>query len=190
MEKFIYSRVSTVEQNVEQQTKLLREAYPDVSEVFEDKFSGKEVDRPELNRLKDKVRKGDIVYCYDVSRLARNTKDAIELVEFFTDKGVSLVVHKLDNTDIASGTGKLMFTMLAAFAEMERTNMLEKQAIGIERAKAEGKYRGKKVSPDTIAKCKEALELVEKMKYSKKKAASQVGIGVSTFYKWLAERNR
>ena len=137
-----YIRVSTQEQNEARQIEGLKKY--DIEKTFIEKVSGKNItDRPELQSLLDFVREGDTVYIHDFSRLARSTKDLLEIVERLTDKGVHLVSNK-ENVDTSTPTGKLMLTMIGAIAEFERQNLLDRQAEGIAIAKAEGKYKGRK----------------------------------------------
>jgi DNA invertase Pin-like site-specific DNA recombinase len=140
--KVAYVRVSTIEQNEQRQIEGLSKY--DIEKWFTEKVSGKNTtDRPELNNMIDFVREGDTVYIHDFSRLARSTKDLLEIVERLTAKGVHLVSNK-ENIDTSTPTGKLMLTMIGAIAEFERQNMLDRQAEGIAIAKREGKYRGRK----------------------------------------------
>ncbi|WP_415899333.1 recombinase family protein [Neptuniibacter sp. QD48_11] len=157
--KFIYARVSTEDQNVDQQVVELEKVHGPVDEVLTEKRSGKDTDnRPVLQRLIDKVRKGDSVIVYDISRLGRSVKDVLELEETFREKQVRLIISALGDLDITSSTGKMVVTTLAAVAEMQRTEMLEKQAIGIERAKEEGKYKGRSKDVRLRSEIKSELE--------------------------------
>ena len=140
--KVAYVRVSTVEQNEARQIEALEKH--GIEKWFTEKVSGKNTtDRPELNSLLDFVREGDTIYIHDFSRLARSTKDLLEIVEQLNRKGVHLVSNK-ENVDTSTATGKLMLTMIGAIAEFERQNMLDRQAEGIAIAKREGKYKGRK----------------------------------------------
>jgi DNA invertase Pin-like site-specific DNA recombinase len=186
--QYIYSRVSTVEQNVEQQSTELKKKYK-YDGLFEDEFSGKSLDRPEMNRLIDVLVSGDSVVFYDISRIGRNTMDVVGFCNDMQAKGVNIIIHTLGGVDITSPTGKMVLTTLSAIAEMQRTEMLEKQRIGIARAKEEGKYKGKQQSKVTVAKCTEALNLINKMEYSKEKAAKAAGVGVATLYRYIKEHS-
>ena len=140
--KVAYVRVSTVEQNEARQVEALEKH--GIEKWFTEKVSGKNIiDRTELQNMLDFVREGDTVYIHDFSRLARSTKDLLELVEKLNGKGVHLVSNK-ENIDTSTPTGKLMLTMIGAIAEFERQNMLDRQAEGIAIAKREGKYKGRK----------------------------------------------
>ena len=140
--KVAYVRVSTVEQNEARQIEALEKH--GIEKWFTEKVSGKNTtDRPELKNMIDFVREGDTVYIHDFSRLARSTKDLLEIVEKLNTKGVHLVSNK-ENIDTSTPTGKLMLTMIGAIAEFERQNMLDRQAEGIAIAKREGKSKGRK----------------------------------------------
>lgn len=141
MARVAYVRVSTVEQNEARQKEAL-EKYQ-IDKWFEEKVSGKSADRPELQKLLEYVREGDTIYIHDFSRLARNTKDLLEIVEGLEKRGVTLISNK-ENIDTSTPTGKLMLTMIGAIAEFERQNLLERQREGIAIAKREGKYKGRK----------------------------------------------
>ena len=89
------------------------------------------------------AREGDTIYIHDFSRLARSTKDLLDITEQLQAKGIHLVSSK-ENIDTSTPTGKLMLTMIAAINEFERTNLLERQREGIAIAKRNGVYKGRK----------------------------------------------
>ena len=145
-----YIRVSTIEQNEERQVEALK-VY-DIEKWYIEKASGKDTNRPKLQEMLDYVREGDTVYIYDFSRLARNTKDLLEIVEKLNNKEVHLI-SCTENFDTSTAVGKLMLTMLGAIAQFEREIILERQREGIAIAKAEGKYKGKqKIKRDNFEK--------------------------------------
>ena len=135
--KYAYVRVSTVEQNEERQIEGLGKY--GIDKWFVEKVSGKDTNRTELQTMLDVAKTGDTIYVHDFSRLARSTKDLLAIVEMLTERGINLVSNK-ENIDTSTPAGKLMLTVLAAIYEFERTNMLERQAEGIEIAKRENKY--------------------------------------------------
>ena len=139
--KIGYIRVSTQEQNTMRQEVLMQEL--GVDEVYIDRLSGKNTDRPELEKMMDYVRKGDTVIVESISRFARNTRDLLELIEKLSEKGVEFVSRK-EAIDTTTPTGKFMLTVFGAVAELEREYILQRQREGIAIAKAEGKYRGRK----------------------------------------------
>lgn len=136
-----YVRVSTVEQNEERQIEALKKF--NIEKWFTEKVSGKNMDRPKLQEMLDFCREGDTIYIHDFSRLARSTKDLLDIVERLKEEGVHLVSNK-ENIDSSTPQGKLMLTMIAAIYEFERENMLERQREGIAIAKREGKFKGRK----------------------------------------------
>ena len=136
-----YVRVSTVEQNEGRQL-VTMDKY-NVEKLFIEKVSGKDTKRPQLQAMINFVREGDTIVIHDFSRLARSTKDLLELVELFNSKGVKLISNK-ENIDSSTPTGRLMLTMVGAINEFERANLLERQREGIALAKQQGKYKGRK----------------------------------------------
>ena len=158
--KVAYVRVSTAEQNEARQVEALEKH--GIERWYTEKISGKDTNRPKLKEMLEYVREGDTVYIHDFSRLARSTKDLLEIVEQLQDKKVNLVSNK-ENLDTSTPTGKLMLTMIGAIAEFERANTLERQREGIAIAKREGKYKGRK--PVSISK--EAF-LIQYERYQKR----------------------
>jgi DNA invertase Pin-like site-specific DNA recombinase len=141
MANIAYVRVSTVEQNEARQIEALEKH--NIDKWFTEKISGKNTDRPQLQAMLEYAREGDVIYIHDFSRIARNTKDLLDIVEGLNDKGIALVSNK-ENVDTSTATGKLMLTMIGAIAEFERANLLERQREGIKIAKEQGKYKGRK----------------------------------------------
>lgn len=112
-------------------------------EVFVDKLSGKNTDRPELKRMLAYVRRGDTVVVESISRFARNTRDLLDLMEELSEKEVAFVSQK-EAIDTTTPTGKFMLTVFGAVAELEREYILQRQREGIAVAKANGVYKGRK----------------------------------------------
>ena len=174
-----YIRVSTVEQNEERQIKAL-EKY-NIDKTFMEKVSAKNTDRPQLKSLIDFAREGDTIYIHSLDRLARSTKDLLEIVDQLQNKGIHLVSNK-ENIDTSSATGKLMLTMIGAIAEFERANMLERQREGIEIAKAAGKFKGRK-SIDYPDNWKEVYDKWKTRNITSNNAMDQLELKRNTFYK-------
>lgn len=139
--RLAYVRVSTIEQNEERQIEGLKKY--NIEKWFTEKASAKDTNRPELQNLLEFARERDTIYIHDFSRLARSTKDLLDLVDTFNRKKVNLVSNK-ENLDTSTPTGKLMLTMIAAINEFERANLLERQKEGIAIAKRKGIYKGRK----------------------------------------------
>ena len=145
MEGFIlniaYIRVSTEEQNEARQREALEQH--NIDKFFIEKASGKNTKRPELQKMLDWAREGDTIFIHDLSRIARSTKDLLELLVTLDAKKVALMSDK-ENIDTTTATGKLIVTVIGAINEFERANLLERQREGIAIAKREGKYKGRK----------------------------------------------
>ena len=137
--KIGYIRVSTQEQNTIRQEVMMKEL--GVEELYLDKASGKNTDRPQLKKMMEYVRRGDTVIVESISRFARNTRDLLELIEQLTAKGVEFISKK-EAIDTSTPTGKFMLTVFGAVAELEREYILQRQREGIEIAKQQGKYKG------------------------------------------------
>lgn len=180
-----YVRVSTVEQNEQRQLEALKKY--DIDKFYIEKQSAKDKNRPKLQQLLREVKKDDIVYIKDFSRLARSTKDLLELVELLNNKSVKLISLK-ENLDTSTPTGKLMLTVIGAIYEFERTNMLERQKEGIEIAKRDGKYKGRKPieKPNGWEKVYQQWQNKE---ITANKAMEILGLKRTTFYKIVNECN-
>ena len=111
-----------------------------IDKTYIEKLSGKDMDRPQLKAMIDYAREGDTVYIESFSRLARNTKDLLDIIDQMNAKGIKVISLK-EGLDTSTPTGKLMLTMIGAIATFERENMLERQREGIALAKAMGKYK-------------------------------------------------
>ena len=140
--KVAYIRVSTADQNESRQLEAMKDK--GIGKYFTEKVSAKDTNRPQLQAMLDYVREGDTVYIHDFSRLARSTKDLLDIIEQLQSKGVSLVSNK-ESIDTSTPQGKLMVTMLGAIYEFERANLLERQREGIAIAVEAGKYKGRQV---------------------------------------------
>lgn len=136
-----YIRVSTAEQNEGRQTEGLKKY--NIDKIFQEKVSAKDTNRPQLNAMLDFAREGDTIFVWDFSRLARSTKDLLNIAEQLQHKKIHLRSIK-ENLDTSTPTGKLMLTMIGAINEFERMNLLERQKEGIALAKQQGKFKGRK----------------------------------------------
>lgn len=189
MTSYIYARVSTEEQNIIPQIEYLATKYSiNESNIFSESFTGKSLERPVFKKLKALVKDGDSIIVQDLSRLGRNTSEVLLFIEDMTQRNTSLIVDDLGRIDVTSATGKMVVTTLAAVATMQREQILEKQMIGIKKAKEDGKYKGRRQSPETIKKCKLAINYVNKG-LTKEASAKAAGIGIATLYRFFKELN-
>ena len=173
-----YVRISTKEQNTARQDVLMEQL--GAERVYTDKVSGKDTKRPELQKMMEFVREGDVVIVESISRLARSTKDLLELISRLEEKKVQFISRK-ETIDTSTPTGKFMLAVFAALAQLERETTLERQAEGIAIAKAEGRMTGR---PKKVLKDFDAIyEDVKSGKISASKGAKKLGISRSTWYR-------
>jgi DNA invertase Pin-like site-specific DNA recombinase len=179
-----YVRVSSFDQNTERQLENIA-----VDKLFEDKASGKDTHRPELEALLEFVRDGDTVVVHSLDRLARNLDDLRSIVDGLVLRGivVEFVKEKLVfSNQEAYPTGKLMLSVLGAFSEFERALLRERQREGIALAKKRGVYRGRK-KVLTSSQVAELRKSVVAAGQSKTKLAKEYGISRETLYQYLRE---
>lgn len=176
--KIGYIRVSTQEQNTIRQEVMMKEL--GVEELYLDKASGKNTDRPQLKKMMEYVRRGDTVIVESISRFARNTRDLLELIEQLTAKGVEFISKK-EAIDTSTPTGKFMLTVFGAVAELEREYILQRQREGIEIAKQQGKYKGRK--PLTPPGFQEIVTRWKRGEITAAEACRRLGISKASFYR-------
>ena len=184
---YSYKRVSTVNQD-ERRQEISLEAYQVSPEnQFSEKKSGKNTDRPELQRLLETVKEGDHVYIESISRLGRNVDDLRDLTEQFKSKGA--VVHFVkEGFDTSGHMYKFMLTILGAVAEMERELIVERVREGMEKAKRYGTKSGRPIGrpePELPGTFEEIYGKVKSGKYTKVEAAKYLGISRNTVYRWI-----
>jgi len=137
-----YGRTSTLDQRAGMEAQLRDLQAAGCEKVFHEQVSSVEK-RPQLEACLDFIRESDTLVVTKLDRLARSTQHLLEIASLVKRKGADL--HALNlNIETSSATGKLLLTMIAAVATFEREMMLERQREGIAKAKAEGKYRGRK----------------------------------------------
>lgn len=179
-----YVRVSTAEQNTGRQFADFEEKGIHLDKVFEEHISGKDRQRPQLAAMIDYVREGDTVYIESYSRLARNTRDLLNLVHELKEKGVTVVSLK-ENFDTSTPQGRLMITFMQGIAQFERDMIKERQAEGIAIAKAQGKF-SKPVTPKPD-NWKELYARYKNRELTAVSLAKQCNISRSLLYKWINE---
>ncbi len=175
-----YIRVSTLDQNPDRQLEGAQ-----VSKVFTDKASGKDMQRPQLDALLGYIREGDTLVVHSMDRLARNLDDLRCLVQQLTGRGVRIEFIKegLTFTGEDSPMANLLLSVMGAFAEFERELIRERQREGIALAKQRGAYRGRKraLSSTQVAELRRRAEARE----PKAALAREFGISRATLYEYL-----
>lgn len=177
-----YARTSTTEQvaGFEAQLETLR--CEGCTKVFQEQVSSVG-DRPQLRACLDYLREGDTLIVTKLDRLARDTRHLLDMVETLTSKGVTLRILSM-NIDTSTATGKLMLTMLGGIAEFEREMMLERQREGIAKAKAEGKYKGRK---PTAMSQSEAIRQLASEGLTKAVIAQRLGVSERSVYRAMSQ---
>lgn len=162
MSRIAYVRVSTKEQTVENQLLAIKEAGYQVDRVFSDEAtsgSTKGAERAGFKECLQYLREGDTLVVYAIDRLGRSTLDVLNTIQALIEKKVGLVVIQ-QGFDTSTSAGKLALTMFSAFAEFENSLRRERQMLGIQRAKEQGKLTGrpKKISSEDVKRAKELIE--------------------------------
>ena len=179
-----YVRVSTVEQNEERQTRDLQEA--GAERLFIDKLSGKDTKRPALQEMLDFVRTGDTVIVSEYSRLARSTRDLLDIIQTLRDKGVAVTSRK-ESLDTSTPQGKMMLTVIAGMAEFERALMLQRQKEGIAIAKEQGKYKGRQKA-EKPEQWQVWREQYQTRQITATRLAELCGVSRPVVYRWMKEQ--
>ena len=183
MARIGYIRVSTQEQNTARQEEQLQ----GLDKLFVERQSGSSAaGRPELMRMMEYIREGDVVVVESISRFARNTRDLLALVDELRGKGVAFVSLK-ESIDTATPQGQFMLTVFAAMAQLERESILQRQREGIEIAKAQGKYKGRKpIALDEGVLRKECASW-RAGEITAREAMRRLGLKPNTFYRRVRE---
>ena len=181
-----YVRCSTADQNEARQLKMMDDQK--VEKIFIDKASGKNVERNDFKAMMAFVRAGDTVIVESISRIARNTRDLLTIISSLTEKSVEFVSLK-ENIDTTTPHGRFMLTVFGALAELERESILERQREGIEIAKTEGKYKGRKPVVINEAKFRAICVRWRAGEITATTAMKEIGLKPNTFYRRVKEYN-
>lgn len=186
--KLLYCRVSTAEQSELRQTELANQLGVEKERIYIDKQSGKNAERQALKSMIEFAREGDIVYTESISRIARNTKDLLQIVEQLNQKKVEFVSLK-ENIDTSTPQGKFMLTVFGAMAELERECILQRQQEGIAIARNFNKYQGK---PQMKIDKERFLKVCAEWRKGNKTATQcmkELDLKPNTFYRRVKEWN-
>ena len=198
---YAYERVSTRKQNTARQDRVLRTALKDrgitIDKIYTDKMTGKTTEkREQLETLLKTVEPGDIVYCESISRLGRNLKDLIEIIEHMTEKGVQVIILK-EGIDTNNSTYKLLLAIFGGVAEMERETIQERVTQRIDQLKEDkkngqintktGRWFGRdKITKENLpAVFPKYYKMMREKKITKVEMAKLLGIGRDTVYRWI-----
>lgn len=179
-----YIRVSSDSQNLDMQRASIEPYKPE--RVFEEKISGKNMERPQLQELLNFVRANDEIVIYSLSRISRSLKDMLNIMDILIEKKVTLISIK-ENLTISDSNKITRFfvSILGCCSELERENIRERQADGIKEAKKRGVYKGRK--PIQVEDFGKWYELWQKRVYNKTTLAKELSISRQTLYKLFEE---
>jgi DNA invertase Pin-like site-specific DNA recombinase len=180
-----YSRVSTLEQVAGLEAQVEQLLTTGCSKLFQEQVSSV-ADRPQLEAAMDFVREGDVLVVVRLDRLARSTSDLLGILDRLEAKGVGLRILDFGGSemDTKSPTGRLTLTMFAALAQFERELMLVRQREGIEKAKREGRYKGR--APTARRRLPEMRKLADEG-LAPSEIASRLEVSRASVYRLLAE---
>ncbi len=181
--KVAYERVSTTQQSTLRQEMMMQEH--GIEKVFSEKVSGKDRNRPELEKMLAFVREGDVVLIESISRLARSTRDFLNILNELEQKHVTLVSLK-EQIDTSTPTGRFLVSIFAALAQLEREQILTRQKEGIAAQKAKGIYTGGR--PRVQVDQKHFDVVVRKWKTGEitaVQAMKELGLSKATFYRMI-----
>ena len=181
--KFGYARVSTKDQNIGMQVDALVDAGVDPANIFTDEgVSGKRANRPGLDAMLSKLRKGDEVVVWRLDRLGRSMIHVAQLGERFANDGVGFKSIS-DGVDTSTSTGRLLFNLLTSIAEYEREMIVERTTAGLATARAQGKTGGrKKVMTPELAR---TIDSLVKGGHKATEIAATLKVSRATAYRYL-----
>lgn len=196
MTDYAYIRCSTVDQNEARQVKTMKELGIEKRNMFIDKLSGKNLERPSYQKLKEIVKEGDTIVFDSISRLSRKYDDIKDEYKFFRDEKIKLkfVKEPMLNTPESEGDiiqvaiSDIILSLLSAFAEKEREDIRVRQAEGIAIAKAAGKFKGRKTKLVEGGKEEQRMKAIVKA-YQEGSSINDIRttfkVGTGTIYRML-----
>jgi len=179
--KVMYQRVSTAEQSLARQSDMVEKL--GIERVFEEKVSGKDMNRPQLQAMLEFLREGDTLVVESISRLGRSTLDLLRIVGILREKGVNFVSTK-ENLDTSTPAGRFVFTLFSSLAELERESILARQEEGI----ASAKVRGVAFGRPAVSKPKDYDAVVSRVRageITSVEAMKILGMKRSSYYKFF-----
>lgn len=180
-----YARTSTQDQKYSLEAQVAELKAAGCERLYQEEVSSVDSKREELENALDYIREGDILVVKKLDRLARSVADTVKIQERLEAKKAGLKILDMD-IDTTTPSGRLQFNLFAAIAQFEREVMLERQKVGIAKAKADGKYTGRK--PTSNDKKDKILELALTNK-TRQEIADEVGVGIATVYRVLKENS-
>jgi DNA invertase Pin-like site-specific DNA recombinase len=175
-----YARTSTSNQKYSLENQIEKLTSKGCEKIFSEEISSVSSNRPEFEKSLEFAREGDTLVVTTLSRFARSISDLWKNVERLDAKGVSFQILDM-NLDTSTPTGKLLLTMLGAVYQFEREILLERQLVGIAKAKREGKFKGR--VPTAKRKSGDIQRLLQEG-LKPKQIAEKLGVGVASVYRY------
>ncbi len=179
-----YARTSTKDQKYSLEAQIEQLTQAGCGKYYQEQVSSVDAKREQLEIALDFIREGDVLVVTKLDRLARSVADTVDIQKRLEEKKAGLKILDMQ-IDTTTPTGKLQFNLFAAIAQFEREVMLERQRIGIEKAKIEGKYKGRK--PLSTKKKDEIKQLLADNTLTKAAIAEKVKVGIATVYRVKSE---
>ena len=179
-----YARVSSDDQNLARQLKMAEDIKAE--KIYKEKITGKNTNRPEFKSMMSFCREGDTIYVESISRLARSTRDLLNIIDELQNKNVEFVSLK-ESIDTHTPAGRFMLTVFGALAELEREQILERQKEGIELAKKQGKYKGKQKIKVDILMFETTYKMWKNEEITAREAMRRLDLKPNTFYRRVKE---
>lgn len=184
--QFGYARVSTQSQNLDRQLDALVGYGVNTERIFVEKVSGTSKERPELAKLQQFLREGDLLVIESLSRLGRSTKDLLNIIDHFDKQGVQVISIK-EQIDTRTPTGKLLTTVLMAMSQFERDIIVQRTQEGLNAARARGRSGGR--PPLSKNQIKHALALYDSKKMTVKEICTVTKMSQSSLYNAVRGRH-
>ena len=179
-----YARTSTKDQKYSLEAQIEQLTQAGCGKYYQEQVSSVDAKREQLEIVLDFIREGDVLVVTKLDRLARSVADTVDIQNRLEEKKAGLKILDMQ-IDTTTPTGKLQFNLFAAIAQFEREVMLERQRVGIEKAKTEGKYKGRK--PLSTKKKDEIKQLLADNTLTKAAIAEKVKVGIATVYRVKSE---
>lgn len=176
-----YARVSTLEQSLDRQMDQLKQH--GCEKIFKEKISGTKRERPELEKLLEQLRSGDIVIVSELSRLSRSVKDLFQIVDIISQKQANLKSLKEPWADTTTPQGNLMFTIFTGISQFDRDLISQRTKEGLASARARGRKGGRPTLPKKDIEL--ALKMYENKEYSISEIKNATGISKTSLYRYI-----
>jgi len=181
-----YARVSTDGQNLNRQLDQLKAI--GCERIYQEKITGTKKERPELEKLLDHIRPGDIIIISELTRLSRSTKDLFLLVDLIEKKGANVKSLREAWMDTTSPQGKLMFTIFAGISQFERDLISHRTKEGLSSARPRGRKGGRPSKSNKDIEL--ALKMYDSKDYSLTEITKGTGVSRTSLYRYISKRDK